>query len=113
MYTHILHAFMAFICAWHLHVSFSNLSSIFFLKKLDQKRMSIFFIFRLIMYYSINCYRLLCYVLARFFFGINTNHITHAYVDKRTRIQPLNFALHSPLIQVTEIRSVKNWINIL
>lgn len=109
MYTHILHAFVAFICAWHLHVSFSNLSSISFKKNC----MSIFFIFRLIIYYSINCYRLLYYVLARFLFGINTNHITHAYVDKRTRIQPLNFALHSPLIQVTEIRSVKNWINIL
>lgn len=98
---------MAFTC------KFLKLIKHFLKKKLDQKRMSIFFIFRLIMYYSINCYRLLYYVLARFLFGINTNHITHAYVDKRTRIQPLNFALHSPLIQVTEIRSVKNWINIL
>lgn len=113
MYTHILHVFMAFICAWHL--SFSNLSSTFseILRSKTHEHLFYFPTYYVFMYCSINCYMLLYYVLVRFLFGINIKHITHAYVDKRTRIQHLNFALHSPLIQVTEIRSVKNWINIL
>lgn len=49
-----------------------------------------------------------CIVLARFLFGINTYHITHAYAGKRTRIQhPILLCFHLKYNQVFEIQSVK------
>lgn len=81
---------MLFIWLPFVHgISVSQTYQAFFFRNFQIKNAWASFLnFQLIMYTCIVAKIVTCIVLARFLFGINTNHITHAYAGKRTRIQP-------------------------